>query len=282
MASALAHELPVLPSSSLRGQRRGGWKEGLISALVGMVFAMAVLFPVASPARAQSSDPACIHGMRIVGEKAIYLSHMGLFNIPCHQYQGLFEVSFEGPGNPEQIYRNAQKADGRRNEFTFEPTRRMVLPKFVAGEEGTLIGRIHSGQYERSETSPRVLASGVTVKLKRVLFFRPFQPGAKQPDRSQYLLFGSETEQLAAHRITAPPDFDQVVALTTPLPLTTTELEKAIPLLLPNRPTPNAKANANQALKPGDKPAVRVDGRPDINELVVGQQYFFETRDYQK
>jgi len=115
------------------------------------------------------------------------------------------------------------------------------------------------------------------------LYFHQFKPGAKQPTFSEYLLFGSGTnEQLAAHLITVPPDFDQIVALKTTLPLTNTELAKAVRLVLPNRPTPNAQENLRLVFKPGEKPAVRVNGKEPNKIIEAGQQYFLETEDFRK
>jgi hypothetical protein len=248
--------------------------------ICGLAITLILLLQLASPARVQASNPPCIHGMRIVGEQSVYLSHMGLFDNSCHDYQGLFEVSFEGASNPQQVYLDAQKKDANQNEFTLEPTQKFVLPEFAAGKLTFFKANIYSGQYERPMTKPKLLASDVTVKLKRVQYFRQFKTGAKQPAMSEYLLFGTGTEQLAAHLITAPPDFDQVVALKTPLPLTNTELAKAVRLVLPNRPTPDSTANLKQALKPGDKSAIQVNGRQPNRAIEAGMQYFLETADY--
>lgn len=250
--------------------------------ICGLAIALILLFQLASSAPAQASNPCYIHGMRIVGEKSIYLSHMGLFNNSCHDYQGLFEASFEGASNPQQIYLDAQKKDTNQNEFTLKPTQEFVLPDFVAGKLTFFKANIYSGQYERPTTKPKLLASDVTVKLKQVKYFRQFKAGAKQPAMSEYLLFGSGTEQLASHLITAPPDFDQIVAVKTPLPLTDSELAKAVRLVLPNRPTPDSKANLSQALKPGDKPAIQVNGQQSKKAIEAGMQYFMETDDFVK
>jgi hypothetical protein len=266
------------PMKPLAPKSKHAWIALIISLALGLV----VLLQEAKPAQAQSAEPACIHGMRIVGEQSIYLSHMGLFDIRCHTYQGLFEVTFEGPRNPQQIYLNAQRGDAKQNEFTIEPTEMFLLPKFAAGEKASFSANLHRGQYERRETNPQLLAENVTVRLKRVLFFRQFKAGAAQPLRSEYLLFGSDKEQLAAHVITAPPDFDQVVALSKPLPLTNNELGKAVRMILPNRPTPNSTANLQQALKPGQQPLVQLDGGQPSNTIEAGNQYFLETADYAK
>ena len=233
------------------------------------------------PAYAQANDPSCIHGMRIVGEQSIYLSHMGLFKSSCHDYQGIFEVSFEGLDDPQKKYLDAQKKDSIQNEFTIKPTQEFVLAELASGKISSFKAKIYSGQYERSATNPKLLASDVTVKLKRVLHFRQFKPGAKQPSPLEYLLFGTSTEQLAAHLITAPPDFDQVVALKKPLPLTDTELAKAVRLVLSKRPVPDSAANLKQVLKPGDPPSVQVNGQQSTNVIQIGIQYFLETTDYE-
>ena len=244
--------------------------------LWGVTIALILLFQLPSPAHAQASDPPCLHGMRIVGEQSVYLSHMGLFNNSCHDYQGLFEVSLEGTNNPQKIYLDAQKKDADQNEFTIEPTQKFVLPEFAAGKLTSFKANIYSGQYERSATKPKLLASDVTVRLKRVLHFHQFKTGAKQPAKAEYLLFGNSSEQLAAHLITAPPDFDQVMALKKPLPLTDAELAKAVRLVLPNRNLPTAQL----PLKPGDPPAVQINGQPPNKAIETGMQYFLETADY--
>ena len=237
------------------------------------------LIQLPNPAHAQASDPPCIHGMRVIGEQSVYLSHMGLFHNSCHDYQGLFEVSFEGPNNPQKIYLDAQKKDSNQNEFTIEPIQKFILPEFVSGKLTSFKAKLHKGQYERNvPENAGLLDSDVTVKLKRVLHFRQFKAGAKQPAKAEYLLFGNSVEQLAAHLITAPPDFDQVVTVKKPLPLTDAELAKAVRLVLPNRNFPNAQI----PLKPGDPPAVQINGLPPNKAIEVGIQYFLETADYTK
>jgi hypothetical protein len=241
----------------------------------GLAIALAIILQFPTPAPA---DPACTHGMRIVGETSIYLSHMGLFDEACHTYQAIFEVSFEGPNNPQERYLTAQKQDPNQNEFTLEPTQKFVLTDFAEGV--SFKANIHRGQYERSATNPQQLDQDVTVKVKRVLHLRRFDAMAKQPPTSQYLLFGTNTEQLAAHLITAPPDFDQIVAVKTPIPLPQTALTEAIRLVLPNRPTLTPSANFSYAVKPGEKPTVRINGELPNRTIEIGSQYFWEVDDY--
>jgi hypothetical protein len=244
----------------------------VIALTVMLLFALLAhpVYPIAPPL-------ACIHGMRIVGEQSIYLSHMGLFHNTCHEYQGLFEVSFEGPDNPQKLYLEAQKRDPNQNEFTIEPTETFVLSELGTGKLKSFQANLYSGQYERSATESALLAENITIKVKRVLHFRQFKSGAKQPTKLEYLLFGNKAEPLAAHLITAPPDFDQIVGVKTPVPVTPT----AVRLVLPNRLTPNTVSNLRLALKPSDQSVAQVNGQGPKQSIVAKSQYFLETDDYQ-
>jgi hypothetical protein len=133
--------------------------------------------------------------MRIVGEQSIYLSHMGLFQKSCHNYQALFEVSFTGSNNPQNIYLKAQKANLSKNEFTLQPKNRIELPKLKSGEIKSFNADIFEGQYERPITNPKLIASNVKVDIKRVLYFQPFDLSAKLSSNLQYLIFGNSKEQ---------------------------------------------------------------------------------------
>lgn len=253
----------------------------LFSRCIAFIILLIGTIQFALPAHAQTSDRPCRHGMRVVGEQTIYLSHMGLFNHDCHDYQALFEVSFEGPNDPQTIYLEAQNQDPTQNEFTIQPIEKFVLPDLASGEIASFKARLHQGQYERVEPEDAGLLDGdVTINVKRVLHFRRFDPNASLPPTSGYLLFGTDTEQLVAHLITTPPDFDQIVSVTTPLDLTNTQLASALRLVLPDRLTPDAEANLDQALQSGEQPVVRIDGQQPDMTIEAGSQYFLETADY--
>lgn len=254
-----------------------------MSRIVNRSIAFIILFIAAMqfalPAHAQTIDSPCFHGMRVVGEQSIYLSHMGLFHHHCHDYQALFEVELTGPNDPQTTYLAAQTQDPSQNEFTIEPTAPFVLSEFASGQISSFPAKLHRGQFERIAENSGLLDSDVTVNLKRVLHFRRFDPDAALPPTSEYLLFGTGTEQLAAHRITTPPDFDQILSIT-PLPLTDTQLATATRLVLPDRPTPDADANLSQALRPKEQSVGHMDEQPSGLAIETGSEYFLETRDY--
>ena len=230
------------------------------------------------------ADSPCLHGMRIVGDESIYLSHMGLFKSSCHDYQGIFEVAFTGQNDPQQKYLNIQKSDPNKNEFTLRPQNDFILPELGSGKTKSFQADLFEGQYERSQTQPKKIAENVTVTVKRVLHFRKFNPGETLPPNLEYLLFGDSKEQYVAHRLTKPNNFDQILKLKTPIPLSDTELSKALPIVFPNRPIQNESDMFALALKSNDplKPAIQVNGKGINQTLEVGTQYFKETCDYKK
>lgn len=231
-----------------------------------------------NPVSAQTSPCMTIHGMRIVGENSVYLSHMPLLTGSCHNYQALLEVTFEGADNPQAKYLMAQKQDPNQNEFTFEPTDTFTMPEIESGKVQSFKGNIHRGQYERNST-PQLIARDVKVNVKRIVHFRRLSRSSPIPKLTEYLLFGTNSEQYLAHLITAPPDYDQILAVKTKLPLTDAQLQKAVRLVLPNRPVVDASRQTEQALKFNDQPAVLINGAGTRQAIGVGAEYFKETRD---
>jgi hypothetical protein len=256
------------------------------ASLIGFVvtIAITILGLVIGIVPSAYADPPCLHGMRIVGDESIYLSHMGLFKSSCHDYQGIFEVAFTGENDPQQRYLNTQKSDPDKNEFTLRPQDKFVLPDLGSGKIKSFQADLFEGQYERSQTKPKKIAENVTVTVKRVLHFRLFNPSATLPPNLEYLLFGSSKEQYVAHKLTRPNDFDQILAVKNPIPLSDIELSKALPIVFPNRPIQNESEMFDLALKPNAplKPAIQINGKGVNQTLVVGSQYFRETCDYKE
>jgi len=251
-------------------------------ACLSILIAFLAISQVAMPSIAYADNP-CLHGMRVVGNKSIYLSHMGLFNNKCHDYQALFEVSFTGTNNPESKYLIAQNGDLQKNEFTLRPKNNFVLPELGSGIITSFKADIFEGQYERLPQPPRPLISDVNVNIKRVIHFRAFNPNAKISPTLEYLLFGNSKEQYVAHKIITPNDFDQILAVKDIIPLTDKELEKALTIVFPNRLTPNESEMFRLSLKSNDpqNPAIQINGKGN-QSLAVGIEYFKETRDYKK
>ena len=52
------------------------------------------------------------HGMLIVGEETIYVSHLPMWMAP-HNFQVILEVTFRGPDQPQALARNGRPAGSR-------------------------------------------------------------------------------------------------------------------------------------------------------------------------
>lgn len=170
----------------------------------------------APPASAQPKDAPAIHNMLLVGEEAVYLSHLPMFQesgrppMP-HRYQVILEVAF--------TRQDDYKKDRRAHASTIymispEP---FVLPALVSTEppgsplRSFKVSTVSRGHLEREGSVP--IVRDVEVTVKEVVHFREFDPTASKPTQLEYVLFGKSRELFLAHLITAPPDFDQVLAV---------------------------------------------------------------------
>src|SRR5262245_5205461 len=187
--------------------------------------AMAVAFALcwagtrgtARAADQHATDPPATHNMLVVGEETVYLSHLPMFQAAGqppmpHRYQAILEVTFAAQAD----YAKDRREHRTTNIYTLNPER-FVLPALVpsAPQHKPLVGfkakAIFRGHLERDDSVPILRDSEVSVK--RVIHFREFDPKATKAAQLEYLLFGNGQELFLAHVITAPPDFDQILAV---------------------------------------------------------------------
>ena len=159
-------------------------------------------------------DPPAVHGMLIVGEETVYLSHLPMFMSP-HDHQVVLEVILANEGSdPQAVYTNDRKETETRI-YTLVPER-FSLPDLVSTEPEhderlkTFRGAIFRGHFERGGTP---IISDVDINIENVVHFRKFDPDAKELDRLQYFVFGKGQELFLAHLITKKPDFDQILSV---------------------------------------------------------------------
>src|SRR4029077_12573926 len=166
---------------------------------------------------ASLQDDTSVHGMLIVGQDTVYLSHLPIFGAP-HDYQVILEASFAKPGSdPQGDYFKDRKKTAAK-VYTLEPDR-FILPRLTASTPlHSFTANIYRGHFEqfpnqRAKDAARI-GQSVNVTVTRVIHFRKFDPAAAKPAQLEYLLFGKGAELFLAHLITSPPDFDQVLAAT--------------------------------------------------------------------
>lgn len=191
--------------------RRRLFLEGGLLAVAGILRPPATLAHAEGVAHAGHGERPAVHGMVVLGDRRIYLSHLPLFRAP-HDYQAILEASFGGEAGKAAAAYRADRATTGEHLYTFEPER-FVLQELVAGTEPrrSFRGTLYRGHFERGGEP---IARDVAVEVARVVHFRKLDPGLSRPARLTYLLFGGEHEAFLAHRVVRPPDFDQLLSVT--------------------------------------------------------------------
>jgi hypothetical protein len=245
------------------------------------IFAIALaLFLVIGHKSGFAADRPNTHNMLVVGEKVVYLSHLPMFQEPGnspmpHRYQMILDVELDR--------QNDYTEDRRRNPsttiYTLNPEQ-FVLPELVSPElqnqslSSFNANKVFRGHLERQGSVPILNNVGVTVK--RVVYFREFDPKAKKPEQLEYLLFGKGKELFLAHLIVAPPDFDQVLSVKlTNHQFSDEELAKGVPVVFPRtRNNVGDRLRANQKIT-GEITAGSRAVRNRI-QVEVGRELYFE------
>ena len=201
---------------------------------------------------------APIHGMVIVGEETIFLSHLPMFTDPHHRFQVILEATFKNGDDPQLVYATDRAATKtRRYTLRPEPDTLPDLRKLVANQRA-FKGAVVRGHFELP--AAHELIPTVTVEVKHVVHFRELDPQAPQPPHLEYLLFGKGSEIFLEHFITSPPDFGQIVAVRViGHELTDDELSRGMPVVIPER-----ENHMHQRLKEGQRTPgqIRLSGEP--------------------
>ena len=230
------------------------------------------------------------HGMLVVGEQTLYLSHLPMFMSP-HNFQVILEVTFtNGREDPQAIYVNDRRQTGTKL-YTLNPTEDFELIHLAPTDathsprRSSFNGTIFRNHFERPnkahpEAPPRARLADAVVNIVNVSHFRELQlePLADPLPQLQYLLFGKGQELFLAHLINRPPDFDQVSsAKVTGHDFTDEELRRGVVVTFPGR------ANSiPMRLKEGEKvrgkaQAVGLGGSVTFDvEVETDVEFYFE------
>ncbi|MDB5481422.1 MAG: hypothetical protein JWO83_2475 [Caulobacteraceae bacterium] len=229
-------------------------------------------------------DPDCgQHNMMMVGEQAVFVSHLPMFNSE-HRFQVIMEVELAKAGhNLDSVYADDRKAHLNIGMYTVTPQEIFVLSRMFRGDEAarrtSFPGTVFRGHFERRGRTQLGPLTGVDVTAKRVVYAQEIGPpsGLSRSDALQYIVFGRGSEMFLAHRITQPPDFDQLLKVKmSGHDFTKDELDTGVLVTVPNRP--NAAA---RRLRQGE--VVGVTGHVTgahmflpVKVEVVGEPYFEE------
>jgi hypothetical protein len=146
-----------------------------------------------------------VHGMLLFCSGPIYLSHLPMFGTP-HNFQVILEVTFD-EATTELVSADAEGI------FTFAPVEFPIAELDPDGEapvRTTIEGTVFRGHFERGG---KPIASGVVATVKTVVYFNELDVAAEHDAERPltYLCFGTTAQLHLAHRITASPDFDQIL-----------------------------------------------------------------------
>ncbi len=248
-------------------------------------------------------DATCgLHTQVLFGAGPVYASHLPLFmfdspgNHP-HHYQVITEVTL--PDDAMSIYLDDREATSAPL-YTLEPTVAyrmldLVNASLSQSPVQTLTGNIVRGHWERPQSQQpfsielAAIGTDVSAAVERVVYAHEFSPHPAPLDRLEYVLFGSGKEQFLAHRVTAAPDFDQLLPVTIESgAFSDGQLRQGIILAIPERQngiadrlmvgdqvTAEARHAATGVALTARDPGTGSPAAEGI-QLLAGREFFFE------
>lgn len=158
-------------------------------------------------------EPKKFHGMAVVGEETVYLSHLPMFSPPAHAFQVLLEVTLDNDaGNAQKLYVEDRRQTGT-DLYTLAPEPFSITDLVTPAGQPALTsfkGDLLRGHFDTSDVT---VVDAVRVDVRRVVHFRRLDEQEARPPELTYLAFGKGSERFLAHRIVTPPDFDHLLQI---------------------------------------------------------------------
>jgi hypothetical protein len=209
----------------------------------------AASFPRTGEATPQREDPPNTHNMLVFGESTVFLSHLPMFGgidksktafVSPHRYQLILEAAFTDRGKDvSRIYADDRRAHPETRIYTAGPEPLVITRLFTPRETprlSTFNAAVVRGHLEDPQSQGVAGLEQTSVKVRRVVHARMFDPQTTKPAALEYLLFGTPSELYLAHAIFAAPDFDQVLAVkVTGIDLTAKQLASDLRVTIPGR-----------------------------------------------
>jgi hypothetical protein len=197
------------------------------------------------PLESSAEDPPGTHNMLVIGEKTMFLSHLPMFGElnastnqfdSVHRYQAILQATLTKTG--ESVYVSDRENHPKMKMYTLSPED-FILPRLVKGDSRSTLsafqGTIFRGHLERGGEKIRELQD-IRVQVTRVILFQELHPDSRKLLRLEYILFGKGDELFLAHRITKPPDFDQILSVQIPKgTFSDAELATGVSITVPER-----------------------------------------------
>jgi hypothetical protein len=231
-------------------------------------------------------DPDCgHHNMMLIGQESVFLSHLPMFQSetsPEHRFQVILRGTFrKNEENVDGIYLQDRQSHPDIKMYTVVPDEPFILSAlFNSDNQGPMRtsfpATVFRGHFERRETAPEEILSGVDVNLTWLVYARELRLDARKSNALEYILFGTAKDLFLAHRITQAPDFDQILSAKIDAhPFTDAELSNGVLVTIPGHAnSPAQRLKAHEAVAG----MARVT---DLNRLLplqihVGTEFYFE------
>jgi hypothetical protein len=171
-------------------------------------------------------DPPAVHNMLVVGQDTVFLSHLPMFQgmnltktdfTSPHRYQVILQGTFtQGGQNVQDVYAKDRRSNPNVKMYTLSPERFVLSRLFTPDPQQPMLktfkATVFRGHLERGGQPIEGLAN-VLVNITKVVHAHKFDPTNDKPANLTYVLFGTGQELFLAHRITKPPDFDQILSV---------------------------------------------------------------------
>jgi len=222
-------------------------------------------------------EQAGTHNMLVVGHKHVYLSHLPMFHGE-HAAQVILEAGLQQPASDVgAVYLKDRASHPDVKMYTLQPAQEFVLSELFEPDRAKPARTAFSAQAlfrgHLERPGNKVLAEDFTATVLRVVHAHRL-PVPTRPANLTYVLFGSSEELFAAHFITQPPDFDQVVGVKLEPPLTAQEVQQEMVLTITGRAN---KADAR--IRAGERVAGSLEvGANTAREvhLLADTEFYFE------
>jgi hypothetical protein len=232
---------------------------------------------MASQGAGHHHPPIGVHGMLLVGEAPVYLSHLPMFMAP-HNFQVILEVTLDDEAGRSLAHHHAHF--GRDELYTVKPEAFSIVDLLPVDPGNAALSEfkadIFRGHFEKGGD---VIASGARIGVTSVIHFRELGRADKAAGLD-YILFGGEQQSFLAHAITQPPDFDQVLSVNVaPFVFTEDELRRehiGVLITIPGRSnTPHDRIKSDGKVS-GRGHAIGAHQIFDVDVEVISEIYFEE------
>jgi hypothetical protein len=217
------------------------------------------------------------HNMFVFGSETVLLSHLPMFMAP-HDAQLLLEATPEDAAGRSllEVWKDERASHPDERLYTMMPEKFALSTLYTPDppSRSSFRARFFRGHLERGgEVIPEL--ADVVVRVTDVLYARRFDRSGK-PDDLTYLLVGHGAERFLVHRISEPPDFDQILAVElTGSPPDEEAMRVGVEVVLPGRPN-----TAEQRLRDGAAATARghVTGAHQFLTLEITsiREFYFE------